>query len=183
MNKVLAFLAIASVSALGCTEQASNTADPAGAGARVVAEGAPPAAIDAHAHPSEGPHHGSLIELGNEEYHAELVHDDSSVTIYVLDSSATKAVPIEASDLSINLVRDGKPAQFKLAAAPEADDPAGKSSRFTSEDPALATDLDREDAAPKLIAMISGKSYRGEIAHDHDHEHGDDHGDEQGHAH
>lgn len=28
----------------------------------------------AHAHPSEGPHGGDLIELGNEEYHAELVH-------------------------------------------------------------------------------------------------------------
>lgn len=29
---------------------------------------------DAHAHPSEGPHGGDLIELGNEEYHAELIH-------------------------------------------------------------------------------------------------------------
>lgn len=28
----------------------------------------------AHAHPTEGPHGGDLIELGNEEYHAELVH-------------------------------------------------------------------------------------------------------------
>lgn len=27
-----------------------------------------------HAHPSHGPHGGDLIELGNEEYHAELVH-------------------------------------------------------------------------------------------------------------
>jgi len=27
-----------------------------------------------HAHPSHGPHSGDLIELGNEEYHAELVH-------------------------------------------------------------------------------------------------------------
>tara|TARA_R110002072_G_scaffold302999_3_gene491111 strand:- start:40567 stop:41241 length:675 start_codon:yes stop_codon:yes gene_type:complete len=27
-----------------------------------------------HAHPTHGPHGGDLIELGNEEYHAELVH-------------------------------------------------------------------------------------------------------------
>ena len=27
-----------------------------------------------HAHPSHGPHGGDLIELGNEEFHAELVH-------------------------------------------------------------------------------------------------------------
>lgn len=31
---------------------------------------------DAHAHPSEGPHGGDLIELGNEEYHAELIHPE-----------------------------------------------------------------------------------------------------------
>lgn len=29
-----------------------------------------------HAHPSEGPHGGDLIELGNEEYHAELIHPE-----------------------------------------------------------------------------------------------------------
>ena len=29
---------------------------------------------DGHAHPTHGPHGGDLIELGNEEYHAELVH-------------------------------------------------------------------------------------------------------------
>jgi hypothetical protein len=27
-----------------------------------------------HDHPSEGPHGGDLVELGNDEYHAELVH-------------------------------------------------------------------------------------------------------------
>ena len=31
-----------------------------------------------HDHPSEGPHHGSLIELGKEAYHAELVHDEKT---------------------------------------------------------------------------------------------------------
>ena len=56
----------------------------------------PPATVDVHAHPSEGPHHGTLVELGNEEFHAEVVHDDKSVTVYVLDAGATKAVPIDA---------------------------------------------------------------------------------------
>ena len=177
MKKILGLLTLASATALGCTEQTSDTGESAGANASIVQEGAPPPTVGEHAHPSEGPHQVSLIELGDEEYHAELVHDDSSVTIYILDSSATKSVPIEASDLTINLVRDGKPAQFKLSAAPDAGDAAGKSSRFTSEDPALASDLDREDAAPKLIAMINGKSYRGEVEHDHEH------GDEPGHAH
>lgn len=39
----------------------------------------PPSTTDdhaGHAHPTEGPHGGDLIELGNEEYHAELVHPE-----------------------------------------------------------------------------------------------------------
>src|SRR5690242_18148959 len=66
-----------------------------------------------HAHPDEGPHDGHLIELGQEEYHAELVHDDASstVTLYVLDSTARSAVAIEEETVKLNLVVDGKPAQ------------------------------------------------------------------------
>jgi hypothetical protein len=37
------------------------------------------------------------VELGNEEYHVEVTHDAASVTLYVLDSSAKKAVPIDWS--------------------------------------------------------------------------------------
>ena len=61
--------------------------------ATAASAGAP---AHAHAHPTEGPHHGSLIELGKEDYHAEFVHDDTTdtVTIYILDAAAAKAVPI-----------------------------------------------------------------------------------------
>ena len=108
----------------------------------------PPATVDVHAHPSVGPHHGSLVELGNEEFHAEVVHDDKSVTVYVLDASASKAVPIDAQDLTINLIHDGKPEQFKLAASPDAGDPSGKSSRFTLADADLVSHIDDASAAP-----------------------------------
>lgn len=130
---------------------------------------------DEHAHPSEGPHHGSLIELGEEEYHAELVHDDDagSVTIYLLDSAAEEAVPIEASDVTINVQHDGQGAQFKLAATDVAE---GKASKFVSTDAALAEALDAEGAEPQLVVSISGKQYRGSVAHDHGHdEHDHDH--------
>lgn len=130
---------------------------------------------DEHDHPTEGPHHGSLIELGEEEYHAELVHDDDagSVTIYLLDSAAKQAVPIEASDVTINVQHDGKGAQFKLAAADASD---GKASKFVSTDAALAEALDADGAEPQLVVSISGKQYRGSVEHDHDHdEHGHDH--------
>lgn len=132
-----------------------------------------------HAHPSEGPHGGSLIELGNEEYHAELVHDDAAgtVTVYVLDSAAKTAVSIDATEVTINLKHEGRGEQFNLAAAADASDPPGKSSRFASSDAELAEDLDHEGAEPQLVVNINGKPYRGTIAHEHGHdgEHGQEH--------
>lgn len=124
----------------------------------------------AEGHAEHGPHEGSLIELGNEEYHAELVHDEAAgkVTIYVLDSAAKKAVPIEATELVINLKHDGKGEQFKLAAAPQEGDGEGKSSRFVSDEKELAEDLDAKGVQARLVIEIAGKSFTGEIKHDHD---------------
>ena len=135
----------------------------------------PPPAVDdhAHAHPSEGPHHGDLVELGNEEYHAEIVHGDGGeVTIYVLDSAASKAVPIDATEVVINMTHEGEAEQFKLPATPDAGDPEGTSSRFRLKDEHLAEDLDAEGAVAKLVLTINSKQYTGKIEHDHEeHDH------------
>lgn len=124
-------------------------------------------------HPTEGPHHGSLIELGDEEYHGELIHDEKAetVTIYILDKAAKSAVPIEATEVTINLKHDGKPEQFKLQASPTDQDPEGKSSRFVSSDKELAHHLDHKDSGAQLVVTIASKQYRGAVAHDHDHDH------------
>lgn len=155
----------------GCNSESTNSNN---SDSPIVMDAAPPATVESHGHASEGPHHGTLIELGKEEFHAELVHDNNSVTIYILDSNATKATPIDAADVSINMVHDGKPEQFKLVASPDAEDPAGKSSRFTLQNAELVEDLEHEDSAAKLSVIIGGKPYRGEIHHDHtghDHAH------------
>lgn len=170
-NKLFYFGMLAIASAVGCnkgdsTAQSSNEPE-----ASISMDMPPPPTVEIHEHPSEGPHHGSLIELGKEEFHAELVHDDKSVTIYVLDSVAKNPVPVDVSEVVINVLHDGKPEQFKLAAAPQESDPSGKSSRFVANDPELASHLDDEAAAPKLAITISGKSYRGTITHEHDHAH------------
>ncbi len=141
----------------------------------------PPDTIDphaGHAHPTEGPHHGDLIELGNEEFHAEILHDETAgtVTIYVLDSAATKQVPIDSTEITINVKHDGQPEQFKLAASPDSSDPPQKSSRFVSTDAELGHHLDEDGAEPRLVLSIGGKSYRGVITHSHDHDHAHDHG-------
>jgi hypothetical protein len=122
-----------------------------------------------HNHPTKGPHGGALIELGNEEYHVEMVHDDAAgvVTFHVLDGTAKKAVPIAATEVVVNLKHDGKPEQFKVPAKADAGDPAGQSSRFVSTDKELAEDLDHEGADAELVLTIDNKPFRGKLAHDH----------------
>jgi hypothetical protein len=151
----------------------------------------PPATVEVahdHAHPTEGPHGGSLIELGSEEYHAELVHDDAAetVTIYLLDSAAKELVPIEATELKVNLSHEGQAEQFALIASPQKSDTAGKSSRFVSTSAEVCEELCHEHAEGQLVVAINGKQYRGDFQHDHeghdhaDHEHeGHDHGDDE----
>lgn len=124
---------------------------------------------EAHAHPSEGPHGGALVELGAEEYHAELVHDDQAVTFYILDGKAESLVAIDASEVAVNLQHDGQGKQFKLAAKPQSQDAEGKSSRFVSADAGLAQELDHEHGDAQLVATIAGKQYRGKIEHHHGH--------------
>ncbi len=132
----------------------------------------------AHAHPDHGPHGGGLIELGNEDYHAELIHDEKAgtVTIYVLDSSATKPVSIPATEVTVNVKKGDTAEQFKLQAAAGEGDAAGPASQFVSSDPALAEALDSADAEAQLVITIKDTPYRGKIQHDHGHEHGHDHG-------
>ncbi len=155
----------------GCSGDASSTAG----SSSVAVDDGPPTAVDVHNHPSEGPHHGTLVELGNEEFHAEVIHDATSVTIYVLDSSAKQAIPIDSSDITINILHAGTPQQFKLLPSPEQGNPSGQSSRFTLADAELAGLMDDESASPKLSVTISGTPYRGEIKHDHDGHSGHDH--------
>ena len=137
-----------------------------------------------HEHPSEGPHHGSLIELGKEAYHGELVHDEKSgaITVYILDGAAKKNVPIKAESILVNVKHDGKGSQFMLTASPEESDPKGESSRFVLKENGLGDLLHEKDTTARLVLEIDGKSYTGEIsAHDHDHDHEHEHGEEHAH--
>jgi hypothetical protein len=124
-----------------------------------------------HDHPSTGPHGGDLIELGNESYHAEIMHDGET-TVYLLDGSAKEAAHIEAADVLINVTHDGKAEQFRLAAARQDQDPEGKVSRFSSNDAELLGDLTSGDAEVELVVSIEGKQYRGTLEHHHHEEEG-----------
>lgn len=153
----------------GCYKPNEQAGKPGGSSAK-------PAHSHDHDHPSTGPHKGSLIELGDEEYHAELLHDDAAhkVTIYLLDSKATGKATSSEAKIALNFVVDGKPQQFMLPAAPQADDAAGAASKFELVDEALCTALDAPKNAGKLNVTIGGKQYTGALAgdaHDHGHKH------------
>lgn len=137
--------------------------------------GRTPAVVAEHAHEHvHGPHDGELIEIGDEEYHAELIHDDQAgaVTIYVLDDAHEKAVPIEAAAITIKMVVNATPVEFKVVAKPQEGDPAGKASRFESKEQALGLALDNEQAERELVIAIGEKTYHAKFAHfDDEHHH------------
>lgn len=171
----LLFASVLSLSIAGCQSEA-----PPGATTGDTVTTPPPGSVaghEEHAHATEGPHHGPLIELGNEEYHAEVVHDDATgaVTIYLLDSHAKKAVTTSATEAVINLKHGDTPEQFKLAALPEEGNPTGQTSRFTLTDKELVEHLHEAAAGAKLNITIGDTPYSGAVpAEDHaghDHEH------------
>ena len=137
----------------------------------------PPATVEAghddHGH--EGPHHGVIVEFGNEEYHGEVVHDDATgtVTVYLLDSSAKKLATTTATEAVINLKHGDTAEQFKLPAQPEEGNPEGQTSRFSLTDKELIEHLDEAASAAKLNITIGDTPYSGAIpvgdhaGHDH----------------
>lgn len=156
------FCLLVGVIAIGCKPAANPPAGP----------NSPSAAKESH--PETGPHKGHLIELGEEEYHAELTHEDATktVTIYILGKDAKTAVPIAEPEIALNLVVDGAPLQAKLAASPQAGDPQGKSSRFVLVDEKVMEALEAPKTTGRLSLTIEGKTFSGNVQHeDHDHGH------------
>lgn len=173
---LMASLALATFVGLGGCGSSKPGADEASE--RELQEGKDHAHEDEHPH--EGPHHGHLIELGDEEYHAELTHDETTktVAVYLLDKKATSAVSIEDAEITLNLVIDGAPTPVKLAADPQDGDPEGQSSRFSIVDESVLEALEAESTAGRLNVTIDGKPYIGKIEH---HEHSEHEHEEHGH--
>lgn len=129
---------------------------------------------DGHDHENEGPHYGHLIELGEEEFHGELVHSHAThkVDVHLLDKTAKEPAPAAMEELTLNVVIDGQPSQYTLIAAPMTSDPSGKCSRFTLIDDKLSEALESKKVTVKLNVTINGKQYSGSIDHE-PHEHHD----------
>ena len=121
------------------------------------------------------PHGGHLIELGrNHEYHAELVHDSSVVSIYIMDSHM-ESLAVNQSSVTLILTSGDETQTFELLASQP-----GGSDLFSSSDSALLAVVEGE-VTGKLRVTIDGKPFSGTFEHHaHDHESSDSHA---GHSH
>src|SRR5689334_14349072 len=72
-----------------------------------------------HDHPP-GPHGGSIVELGDDEYHAEVVVDGKTnmLSVYMFGSDAKTVAPIAATEVTV--VADDK--SLMLKAVPQEGD-------------------------------------------------------------
>jgi hypothetical protein len=158
----LATIFAAGVFSSGCTGPANNSAAPKQA--------------DTHAHDHEhvhhGPHDGHLMEIGEEEYHAEWTHDDSGkVTFYFLDAAAKKEVPVAAEQITIDVkIGENPPKSYQLLAVNPKD---GQATAFEIVDKpfeALFAQLKSSGLTLTLHVNINGKQFD-QAVKEHDHGH------------
>ncbi len=157
--------------------------------------GATPAAHDhaadhGHDHAAEGPHGGHVIVLGEEEYRAELTHDEAThtVAVYLLDSSVKEPVASDQEAITLQIFEGGDFVDHALK-------PTDENGAFSTTDEKLCDLLlHSEEFKARLHATIAGKEYVGTVeltahahahaGHDHAaHDHGTGQADEAEHSH
>lgn len=122
-----------------------------------------------HAH-MHGPNGGPVLELGDEEYHAEWLHDEETgkVTVILLDKEVKKEIPIESAEIAIDVKIADSEKSYALPAAGGSDKP---SARFELEDKALLAALEgagQEGTEAVLKVTIGGKEYKAKFTpHEH----------------
>lgn len=127
-----------------------------------------------HDHAHGGLFGGHILELGNEEYHAEWTDDAETgkVVVYILDSAMKKEVPIASEKVVIKTKVADKEKDYELEATNAAD---GNASQFSATDKTLVTILTSvgEGTTASLDVTIDGKQFTQafEKHEDHGHKH------------
>ena len=136
-----------------------------------------------HGHGAHGPNGGEIVEVGNEEFHAEVVVDEDThrIDVFVLGSDAKTAKPIDATEISVSFKHGDEVEDFKLAAAALDGEAEGQSSKFTLTSEELFEELHEHSEGATLSFTAGGESLSGTVTHSHDH--GDEHGHQDSHAH
>lgn len=116
----------------GCSQDGNQTAGPT---PQAKSEGD-------HGH-KPGRHGGSIVEIGRDNYHAEVTFGEGGlVRLHMLARDEVQVMEVENQTLNANVRADGeaRPVEFKLEARPRPDDGAGKTSVFEGTLPATLRD-------------------------------------------
>ena len=123
----------------------------------------PPDSGAAHFHHDHPPHGGTVVKLGDEEYHLELVLDGTSgkLQAYLLDSELESFVRSTSASIEITATVSGASRDLVLAAVanPETGETVGDTSLFEADAEWLKTTA-HFDGVLKAIA-IRGTTYSG----------------------
>ncbi len=114
-----------------------------------------------HDHDALGPHGGHVIVLGEEEYHAELTHDEAShtVAVYLLDGEVKEPVTSGPTEVVLQVFQDGDFVDYTLAAS---GDPGG----YALADEALCDLLAHSETLKgRIRVQIGDKEYVGIVEH------------------
>lgn len=147
----------------GCTQQTTNTsqAPKSTADAKDQAHKHADGTTHApHAGHGEGPHEGTVADWGGGKFHVEFTvdHDKQEATVYVLGADEKTSVPIDATEIELSITDPIM--QVTLKAAPQANDPAGKSSRFAGNHKSLGV---VQEYAGTISGVIEGTPYSGDF--------------------
>ena len=127
-----------------------------------------------HGHGAEGPHHGAVVELGEEEFHAEIVLDEPNHTLklYILGPDAKTAATTAADSAILIPEEEG---ELKLTPGPGQIE--GQYSVFQLVDEKVVHKLAEEGFLHgNLKVKVGEKDYTASVdahfhgEHDHDHE-------------
>ena len=131
-------------------------------------------------HAETGPHNGHLIELAEpgqavkEEYHVEWDHEESGkVTIWILDGTAKKTVPIKADNVLIEVTAGGKTDAFELPAVDRTSGENASAFKFEVTSKELLGKLETvgDNVAAKVRVDVNGKPYEGKFEKHEEHDH------------
>ncbi len=133
-----------------------------------------------HGHAEEGPHHGHLVELAEpgqpvkEEFHVEWDHEESGkVTVWILDGTAKKTVPIAAENVVIEVTAGGKTDTFELPALDRTTGDKATAFKFETTSKELLGKLETvgDAVAAKIVVDVNGKPYEGKFEKHAEHDH------------
>jgi len=180
-SSALALIAAFAVIVTGCTSGESEFTEISNEESEVGHED-----HSGHGHGAHGPNGGDIVEVGNEEFHAEVVVDEAEqrIDVFILGSDAKTAKPIAASEISINFKHGDEVEEFKLAASALDGEADGQASKFTITDEELFEELHEHPEGATLKFSDGDQALTGTVIHSHDHGHGGGHGhgdDDHGH--